>query len=394
MKPRPLVDASQIRSQQDWIAAGYRAFREMDLAYLRTADPALIAEARDTERLSRFYTFDDGSVVGLRWVVTPDGVKLSGRACAACHVDFGPDGRVVMGGPGGSPRPPGTLPFAGPNVTLVGAQGTAYRFQKFYGPGRIPLKFWQEFTVPWAPDERVERIKTMTGVELQQLGGFGVSFGNGVFARTNGSPYAVAKIPDLQNLKYSRYMDATGTHRLRGPEDVARYAALVTGADRMDYGPHRILTDEQRHVRFRYADEVLYAMGVYLMSLEPPANPNPAPQPLIDQGAQIFRREGCIACHQPPAYTSGKLTLAPGFVLPANHPNRADVSHEPIDTDPDTALKTRKGTGFYKIPSLRGVWYRPRLLHDGAVTSLEEMFDPGAPEPGLRAEGLEPTRRH
>ena len=128
------------------------------------------------------------------------------------------------------------------------------------------MKFWQEFTVPWAPDERVERIKSMTGQELQQLGGFGVSFGNGVFARTNGSPYAVAKIPDLQNLKDSRYMDATGSHRLRGPEDVARYAALVTGADRMDYGPHRILTDAQRGVRFRYADEVLYSIGVLLLS--------------------------------------------------------------------------------------------------------------------------------
>ncbi len=37
----------------------------------------------------------------------------------------------------------------------------------------------------------------------------------------------------------------------------------------MDFGPHRILTDAQRRVRFRYADEVLYAIGMYLMSLEP-----------------------------------------------------------------------------------------------------------------------------
>ena len=27
------------------------------------------------------------------------------------------------------------------------------------------------------------------------------------------------------------------------------------------------------------------------------------------------------------------------------------------------------------MPSLKGVWYRGRYLHDGAVTSLEEMFD-------------------
>jgi len=27
------------------------------------------------------------------------------------------------------------------------------------------------------------------------------------------------------------------------------------------------------------------------------------------------------------------------------------------------------------VPSLNGVWYRGHYLHDGAVTSLEEMFD-------------------
>ena len=57
-------------------------------------------------------------------------------------------------------------------------------------------------------------------------------------------------------------------------------------------------------------------------------------------------------------------------------PNRRGVT-----TDPGLAMKTRKGTGFYKVPSLRGVWYRPRLLHDGSVASLEEMFDPARLNP-------------
>jgi hypothetical protein len=50
-------------------------------------------------------------------------------------------------------------------------------------------------------------------------------------------------VPDLHVLRYSRYMDATGTHRLRGPEDVARYAALITGADPMEFGEHHMLND-------------------------------------------------------------------------------------------------------------------------------------------------------
>ena len=390
MTPKPLVDAASIRTEKDWIAAGYQAFREMDLAYIRSGDPAIIAEARDLEKLKGFYTFDDGSIVTLRWVVTPDGVKLSTRACAACHIDSGPDGRVVIGGPAGTPRPAGALPFAAPGPTMVGAAGTSYRLRQFYGVGPIPAKLWQEFSVPWAPDERVERFKTMTGAQLQEIGGLATSFREGVFPRTNGSPYAVTKILDLQNLKYSRYMDSTGTHRLRGPEDVARYAALVSGADRMDYGPHRILTDEQRRMRFHYADEVLYAIGVYLLSLEPPANPNPAPKEALVLGGQIFQREGCPACHRPPSYTTGRLTPAVGFTPFAGHPNRPDISSESVGTDADTALKTRKGTGLYKIPSLRGVWYRPMLLHDGSLTSLEQMFDPGRLSPDYEPKGWSP----
>jgi hypothetical protein len=47
-----------------------------------------------------------------------------------------------------------------------------------------------------------------------------------------------------------------------------------------------------------------------------------------------------------------------------------------VGTDPSLALKTRKGTGLYKVPSLKGVWYRGMYNHDGSVTTLEEWFDP------------------
>jgi hypothetical protein len=53
-----------------------------------------------------------------------------------------------------------------------------------------------------------------------------------------------------------------------------------------------------------------------------------------------------------------------------------DILPVSVGTDPGLALKTRKGTGYYKVPSLKGLWYRGRYLHDGALTNLEEMFDP------------------
>ncbi len=39
-------------------------------------------------------------------------------------------------------------------------------------------------------------------------------------------------------------------------------------------------------------------------------------------------------------------------------------------------MNTRRGTGYYKVPSLLGVWYRTPLGHGGWVSSLEEWFDP------------------
>jgi cytochrome c peroxidase len=74
-------------------------------------------------------------------------------------------------------------------------------------------------------------------------------------------------------------------------------------------------------------------------------------------------------------YTNNKLTIAQGFKLPDNHPLRADIMPIPVGTDPSLALKTRKGTGLYKVPSLKGVWYRGLYGHDGAVASLEDWFD-------------------
>lgn len=383
-KPEPLVDLRTIRTDDDWIDAGARAFRDADAVLLRTNDPAVIAQARDSRNFEGLFKLPDGSAFGARWVVTNQGVMLTAPACSNCHVSTAADGALVFGGPGGTRRASPT-PFGIRGLPFSGPAGTLRRLQLFYVGDAPMTAFWREFTTPWAPDDRIERTRTMTLASFTGKEGLVQAFSGGLFARQNGSPYHPTKIMDLQNLRDSRYLDATATHRLRGPEDVARYMALVTGADRMDFGPHRILTDEQRQVRFHYADAVLYAIGRYLLSLEPPRNPDPAPRDVLRRGEQIFRRETCAGCHVPPAYTSGKLTLAQNWTPPSNHANHDDILPVSVGTDSGAALRTRKGTGFYKIPSLRGVWYRPLLLHDGSFKSLEEMFDPARLEPAVTA---------
>ena len=144
-----------------------------------------------------------------------------------------------------------------------------------------------------------------------------------------------------------------------------RYAALVSFADTTDFGPHHMLLPDSKRVSTRLSDEALYAVALYIYSLQPPPNPN-----LRDEkaraGEKIFSREGCPTCHTPPLYTSNKLTLATGFTPPKDKPASLDVLPISVGTDPGLALATRKGTGYYKVPSLKGVWYRGHYLHDGS----------------------------
>jgi hypothetical protein len=46
-----------------------------------------------------------------------------------------------------------------------------------------------------------------------------------------------------------------------------------------------------------------------------------------------------------------------------------------VGADPTLTMKTRRGTGDYKAPSLKGVWYRGMFGHSGWCAALEDWFD-------------------
>jgi hypothetical protein len=46
-----------------------------------------------------------------------------------------------------------------------------------------------------------------------------------------------------------------------------------------------------------------------------------------------------------------------------------------VGTDPELAMLSRRGTGYYKVPSLKGVWYRGPFGHGGGSPSLEDWLD-------------------
>jgi mono/diheme cytochrome c family protein len=362
--PQPLIEPDKIKTEADWIEAGQRVFDELDVPNMRNYDAQLIESMRSAEIHEKMKTpmAPDGTLAGVRWIPTSKGISVGLTNCGGCHTRYLENGLRVNGAPAnvGGPSQIGKIGFFAASVLPL--EGDT--------PG---MAYYRNYGVPWIKDDIHEQLKSM---ELPALGRlFGATIRHGAFPRWGGSVYYPTKIPDLIGFKDRRWIDHTATHQHRDVGDLMRYAALVSYAEAYEFGPHKILAERQGRIEWRASDEALHALALYIYSLKPPPNPHPADEK-ARAGQKLFEREGCVGCHTPPLYTNNKLTLAEGFTPPPDQPTYLDAMSLSVGTDPGLALKTRKGTGYYKVPSLMGVWYRGHYLHDGSIASLEEMFDP------------------
>ncbi len=376
--PKPLIEPEKLKTEADWIDAGRQVFDESDAFQMRSFDPRLIAQIRSHEFLEQqgAQPLPGGTMDVFRWVPTKQGLALSVPNCSGCHVLHRSDGTRIPGLPRlaevSRTRP---FKFSGVNAGYLESSNRVLRGAPPFVMGGETFGLWlyQAYGVPWLKDDPNQRLKSITEAEYRAL--VAAERRGGAITRWNGSPLYPAKIPDLIGIKDRKYIDHTATHLHRGIADLMRYAALVSFAESADFGPYHVILPDTQQVQARLSDEALYALALYIYSLQPPFNPNPF-DAKAKAGEKIFAREGCAMCHTPPLYTSNKVTLALGFTPPKDAPATLDILPISVGTDPGLALKTRKGTGYYKVPSLKGVWYRGHYLHDGSMASLEEMFDP------------------
>lgn len=370
LEPAIVFTPSTLETEADWIAAGERAF-DAPIAY--DADPIALVRLSSV-RSSVWYQAvgvpltSDGVMPYARYVIRKKGaVEVGNLACAMCHTRVMADGSVVKGAQG-------NFPF---DRAIAFDVRTDARPEQRLELERGVLQLL--FGMPWL---RPDPVGPLARASLGELTAIYEAIPPGALARQGSSPQYPVQVSDLIGIKDRRYLDHTGLVRHRDIGDLMRYGAKNQDADVLSrYAGVRpidamsggALPDPT--TLGRYGDEQLYALARYLYSLTPPPNPHRLDSS-APRGQQVFAREGCARCHTPPLYTNNKLTPAVGFTSPAGHPAKDDVLDVSVGTDPNLALRTRRGTGYYKVPSLKGVWYRGPFEHNGSVATLEDWFDP------------------
>jgi hypothetical protein len=365
-EPALAFDASTLHSDAEWIAAGETVF-DAPLGYGATFTPARVRD-RDWYAHNQVPVTKDGRMPFARYVIRTKGVvDVGSGSCLMCHARVMPDGTFLKGAQGNFPSDR----IVGDNLRR---QAAATNDAAALLDG-VRLGQRTFFSMPWLKPDPIARVATMT---IDEIASVYEAIPPGASTRVNLSLFAPAQIPDLIGVRDRRFLDHTGLVQQRSIADLMRYIAIVQGANAFDRFGEFLLVDPvpDPTKMDRYSDEQLYALGRYLYSLEPPSNPNPPNATTAADGRRVFSREGCNACHTAPLYTSNTLTPSDGFIVPGDHLKRYGIINRSVGTDPELALRTRKGTGYYKVPSLKGVWYRGPFQHAGAVRTLEEWFDP------------------
>jgi len=365
-EPAVAFDPSTLKTKEDWIKAGELVFNA-PIFYNAVNS---VAEVRDEAWYKRtgVPVTKDGLMPFSKYVIRKKGRIETGEfSCATCHTRVLPDGTMVAGAQ--SNYPLGRLD----ELDMKKHVGTPEEKQF---KDRARFGFVLGYQIPWLQPDPLAEFDKLT---LEQFASMNGMFPPGVQARPGVSFFEPVQVPSLIGVKDSVYLDHTGLQLHRSIGDMMRYAALNQGASFLSsYGgfiPRGPRLPDPKTVRERYSDEQLYALSLYIYSLKPPPNPNQF-GPEAARGQEIFKAEGCGYCHTPPLYTNNKLTPVDGFRVPAEHLEKYDIITTSVGTDPELALRTRRATGYYKIPSLRGVWYRGPFGHTGSVQTLEDWFDP------------------
>ncbi len=147
-------------------------------------------------------------------------------------------------------------------------------------------------------------------------------------------------ISDLRAVRWQRHLHRAATlNNGLIPLAIRVETLLITGLEESVRPPRKLA----------------FAIALFLWNLEP--EPLSGPNASSARGQVVFD-EQCASCHEPPAFSGASVPL--------------DV----VGTDRSVGESPDRRTGSYRVPSLRGVGDRKRLLATGAVVDVRELLDP------------------
>jgi cytochrome c5 len=162
-----------------------------------------------------------------------------------------------------------------------------------------------------------------------------------------------ARIPDLRPARLEGWLQQDATVRQRSIASLAiRIETLIVTSHSADIRPPREIA-------------LSLALAVWALSASlPDGAAAAAVSPLAARGLTVVETS-CSSCHAGDGFTGSPVPLAV------------------VGTDPALGRSPDRGTGAYRVPSLRGVGSRGALLHDASAPSLDVFFDPARSDPGF-----------
>lgn len=375
--PEVVFDPASLHTPADWVDAGKRVFHS-PIAYDVLVTEADLADPQWYASIQPPVT-SDGVLPFIRYGIREPGkVEVGILSCATCHSRVLESGEVADGVQG--------------NFRYNAAIAWAYRRQT---PDFVRNDVKLMYGLPWLRSDPLAALYRGTADEIIR---HEEAMPAGLVARNGTSPLAPTPVPTIIGVQDYRYLDHTGLVQHRTIGDLMRYVALAQGMDFLSTygtfipraeGDPPVLPEPETLEAKRYSEEQLFALAQYVYSLRPPANPHRT-DPLAPEGQRIFERERCGRCHTPPLYTNNMLMPVPEFQPSPEDRARYQVMSGRIDTDAELTMRTRRGTGYYKVPTLRSVWSRQMLGHSGYARTLEDWFDPARVRPDYVPTGFRP----
>ncbi len=151
------------------------------------------------------------------------------------------------------------------------------------------------------------------------------------------------RIADLRPVRWLTYLQQDATVRQRDLDTLAiRIETLIITSNNAAVRPPR---------------RIALALATYVWSLGSSVPASDVESAQEQTGEAIFAGQ-CRRCHDGDGLTGAPVPLAE------------------VGTDPTIGLSKDRGTGTYRVPSLRGAGSRGMLLHDASIPSVAALFDP------------------